>query len=128
MRVLLDTHVFLWAAADPARLGQQRARIEDSRTTLLLSAASSWEIAIKHGLDRLELPDPPSRYVPDRIRRLGIVPLPIDHGDALAAGALPRLHGDPFDRMLIAQAQALDVPIVTADAALANYDVDILAV
>jgi len=128
VRVLLDTHAFLWAAADPDRLGEHRARLEDARTTLLLSAASSWEIAIKHGLGRLDLPGEPARYVPDRIRRLGILPLPIDHGDALAAGALPRIHGDPFDRMLIAQARALDVAIVTADSVIAQYDVNVLAI
>lgn len=128
MRVLLDTNAFLWAVSDPERLGAQRPLIEDARSTLLLSAASSWEIAIKHELGRLELPEPPNRYVPERIRRLGIVPLPIDHADALAAGALPNVHRDPFDRLLVAQAQLLGVPIVTADATFQQYGVEVRAI
>lgn len=125
MRLLLDTNVFLWAAADPDRLGRERSTVEDGRTTLLLSAVSSWEIAIKHALARLDLPGDLARFVPDRMRRLRIIPIPIDHGDALAAGALPPIHRDPFDRMLVAQARALDAPILTGDTTLARYDVDV---
>jgi PIN domain nuclease of toxin-antitoxin system len=128
MRVLLDTHAFLWANAAPDRLGQQRSLIESHGTVLLLSAASSWEIAIKFALGRLPLPTEPSRYVPERIRLLGATPIPIEHSHALAVAALPHHHADPFDRLLVAQAQALDVPVVTADRSFESYDVELLFV
>ncbi len=123
MRLLLDTHVFLWLLAEPERLGAQLALVEDPAVELLVSAASSWEIAIKHGLGRLPLPEPPERYVPDRIRAIGATPLAIEHGHALAVAALPALHGDPFDRLLVAQAKLLDLEILTADSAIARYPV-----
>ena len=123
MRLLLDTHVFLWLLAEPERLGAQLALVEDPAVELLVSAVSSWEIAIKHGLGRLPLPEPPERYVPDRIRAIGATPLAIEHRHALAVAALPALHGDPFDRLLVAQAKLLDIEILTADPAIARYPV-----
>ena len=128
MKVLLDTHVFLWLQTEPERLGEQLRLVEDRRTTLLVSAASSWEIAIKHALGRLPLPEPPQRYVPNRMRAIGAQALPIEHSHALAVSSLPPLHRDPFDRLLVAQAGALDVPIVTADPAIAQYSVKSLLV
>lgn len=123
MRLLLDTHVFLWLLAEPERLGQQLGAIQDPANDLLLSAASSWEIAIKVRLGRLHLPDIPQRYVPSRMRAIGVEPLAVDHAHALAVGELPMLHRDPFDRLLVAQARHLRVSIVTADDAIARYDV-----
>ena len=123
MRLLLDTHVFLWLLAEPERLGAQLALVQDPAVELLVSAASSWEIAIKHGLGRLRLPEPPERYVPDRIRAIGATPLAIEHEHALAVAVLPGLHGDPFDRLLVAQAKLLDIEILTADSAIARYPV-----
>lgn len=120
MRLLLDTHVFLWLLAEPERLGQQLRRLEDSRNDLLLSAASSWEIAIKVRLGRLDLPEPPQRYVPDRMRAIGAEPLAVEHSHALAVANLPTLHRDPFDRMLVAQALHLKLTIVTADPDIAK--------
>ena len=128
MRLLLDTHVFLWLQTEPERLGTHLRAIEDESNDLLVSAASSWEIAIKHGLGRLELPEPPGRYVPDRLRAIDAQPVAIEHAHALAVAALPPLHRDPFDRLLVAQSQALDSPIVTADPAVAQYDVATLLV
>jgi PIN domain nuclease of toxin-antitoxin system len=128
LRVLLDTHVFLWLHVEPERLGEHLALVQDRRTTLLVSAASSWEIAIKYGLGRLPLPEPPERYVPERLRAVGAEPLPIEHTHALAVAALPPLHGDPFDRLLVAQARLLDVPILTADPRVAEYAVRTLVV
>ena len=128
MRLLLDTHVWLWMLAAPERLGDARATLENADHELLLSAASSWEIAIKHDLGRLRLPQPPDLFVPDRIRASGVVPIAIDHVHALEAGRLPRHHRDPFDRILVAQARQLDVPIVTADPLITAYDVSVLRV
>lgn len=128
MRLLLDTHAFLWLHTARKRLGEHLAVAVDPHTELLLSAASSWEIAIKHALGRLPLPEPPQRYVPSRMRAIGAVAVPIEHSHALAVAALPPLHGDPFDRLLVAQARALDVPILTADAAVAQYPVRTLLV
>ncbi len=128
MKVLLDTHVFLWLQTEPGRLGRHLRLVEDPRNERLLSAASSWEIAIKHRLGRLALPEPPQRYVPSRLRAIGATALPIEHSHALAVAELEPLHKDPFDRLLVAQAGALDVPILTADAAVAQYPVRTLLV
>lgn len=128
MRLLLDTHVFLWLLAEPDRLGEHIGSLEDPSNELLLSAASSWEIAIKTQLGRLHLPEDPKRFVPDRMRAIGAEPLPIEHNHALAVGELPPLHRDPFDRILVAQARGLRLTIVTADVNIARYEVDTLLV
>ncbi|HLI44871.1 MAG TPA: type II toxin-antitoxin system VapC family toxin [Acidimicrobiales bacterium] len=128
MRLLLDTHVFLWLLAEPERLGPHIGSLQDPGNQLFLSAASSWEIAIKVQLGRLDLPEDPQRYVPDRMRAIGAEPLPVQHTHALAAGALPRLHRDPFDRLLVAQARGLRLRIVTADSQIARYEVETLLV
>jgi PIN domain nuclease of toxin-antitoxin system len=128
VNLLLDTHVFLWLQTDPDRLGEQRATIEDERNALLLSAASSWEIAIKYELGKLPLPEAPDRYVPSRMRAIGAQGLPVEHSHALAVAALPPLHRDPFDRLLVAQARLLDLTILTADPSLIQYDVAALLV
>lgn len=93
-----------------------------------MSAASTWEIAIKCAAGGLALPEPPERYVPTRIREIGAEPLAIEHAHALAAARLPHLHRDPFDRMLVAQAGALDASIVTADRQVAQYPIESLLV
>lgn len=121
MRILLDTHVFLWLQTDPGRLGEHLAVVEDRRNDLLLSAASAWEIAIKHGLGRLPLPEPPDRYVPSRLRAVGAREVAIEHSHVLAVSALPPLNRDPFDRLLVAQAILLGLTILTADATLVAY-------
>jgi PIN domain nuclease of toxin-antitoxin system len=102
--------------------------LEDSRNDLLVSAVSSWEIAIKYGLGRLSLPESPERYVPERLYLMGAEPIAIEHRHALAVARLPRLHRDPFDRLLIAQARMLDVPILTADPEVVQYPVESLSV
>lgn len=126
MRALLDTHVWLWMLTEPQRLGSAREMIEDARTELLLSAASSWEIAIKYALGRLPLPEPPAVYVPQRIRSSGVVPLAVEHSHTLAVAELPAHHRDPFDRLLIAQAGLELVPVITADGVFERYDIEVV--
>ena len=124
MTYLLDTHVFLWLLGRPERIRPDLLEhLRSGETALLLSAASSWEIAIKWTVGRLPLPRPPADYVPDRMRRLGITGLAVSHAHALRTAALPPHHRDPFDRLLVAQAQADDLPIVTVDRAFEAYDV-----
>jgi PIN domain nuclease of toxin-antitoxin system len=123
LNLLLDTHVFLWLQTDPERLGEHLRVVEDQRTTLLLSAASSWEIAIKYQLGKLPLPEAPERYVPVRMRAIGAEALAVEHPHALAVATLPPLHRDPFDRLLVAQATLLDLTIATADPSVAQYAV-----
>jgi PIN domain nuclease of toxin-antitoxin system len=113
--------------AHPDRLGERaRALVDDRGNELLLSAASSWEIATKHALGRLPLPAPPDVYVPDRMRRTGTTPLPVEHAHALGVASLPLHHRDPFDRLLVAQARAIGVPILTVDPIFGEYDVEVV--
>lgn len=123
MNLLLDTHIFLWLQTDPDRLGESLRVVEDDRTELLLSAASSWEIAIKYQLGKLPLPESPERYVPERIRVIGARAVGVEHPHALAVATLPPLHRDPFDRLLVAQATLLDLTIMTADPSVAQYSI-----
>jgi PIN domain nuclease of toxin-antitoxin system len=126
-RYLLDTHVWLWMQATPDRLrAQTRHLLEDTTNELLLSAASAWEIAIKHRIGKLPLPEEPSTYVPDRMRRSGVIPLPVEHAHVLRTSSLPDHHQDPFDRVLVAQAQVFGIPIITVDTKLHAYDVETL--
>lgn len=126
MRLLLDTHVWLWLQYAPERLGRALALAEDPANELLLSAASSWEIAVKWSLGRLTLPEPPATYVPDRVITSGVVPLPVHHAHALAVASLPPHHRDPFDRLLVVQATAEGASLVTADKTLGRYDVALI--
>ncbi|GAC1545378.1 MAG: type II toxin-antitoxin system VapC family toxin [Acidimicrobiales bacterium] len=126
-RYLIDTHVWLWMQTAPTRIAWDALHlIEDRSNELFLSAASSWEISIKYKLGKLGLPKPPAVYVPDRMRRSATSPLPVEHDHALRVADLPEHHRDPFDRLLVAQAQALGIPIVTADDQFDLYDVEIV--
>ena len=128
MRVLLDTHCFLWMQAALRKLSPAaRAIVEDVDNELLLSAASSWEIAVKYALGKLPLPLPTLEYVPSRMAASGVVGLPVEHAHALQVSVLPPHHRDPFDRLLVAQAIVERIPILTADAQLAAYDVELLS-
>lgn len=125
MRVLLDTHAFLWwNAADDRLSDEARAIITDGRTEVLVSVATVWEVATKVAKGRLEIPDEAGRYVAERLDRNHWLPLSIDVQHAIRAANLPRIHLDPFDRMLVAQAQLEGVPILTKDAVLTRYDVE----
>ncbi|TDE89479.1 type II toxin-antitoxin system VapC family toxin [Occultella glacieicola] len=126
-RALVDTHVWLWMHTEPGSLrGEALSMIADAGTEILLSAASAWEIAIKYRLGKLRLPEAPSTYVPDRMRRSATTALAVEHAHALRAGELPDHHRDPFDRILVAQAQMLGTPLVTADRILQEYEVEII--
>ena len=113
--------------SSPERLTKKsRSLVISPDNELLLSAASAWEIAIKHALGKLQLPEPPEDYIPSLMKRTGMTPLPVLHRHALRVASLPPHHGDPFDRLLIAQAQLEQVPVLTADSAFRRYDVDVL--
>ncbi|GAC1324793.1 MAG: type II toxin-antitoxin system VapC family toxin [Mycobacteriales bacterium] len=127
MTYLLDTHVWLWMVAAPERLRKEvRILLASPASELVLSAASGWEISIKHALGRLSLPESPTTYVPSRLRATAVLPLAIEHRHALAAGQLPPHHRDPFDRLLVAQAQLEGLVLVTADPQLEPYEVRLL--
>ena len=127
MKYLLDTSVFLWSLGAEHKLNQKaRDLLSSSAAELYLSAASSWEIAIKFALGTLALPKPPSQFVPNAIGSLAIRSLDITHLHSLLAGELPPHHRDPFDRMLIAQARMENMVLLTADRALLKYDVNSL--
>lgn len=127
MRALLDTHTFLWwNLNDPALSDAARAFIGDGRNEIYLSAASTWEIAIKTAKGRLLLPDKPDKYIADRMQlhRFSALPIAISH--TLHIYDLPPIHADPFDRLLIAQSQLEGIPILTADADIKRYQVEVI--
>lgn len=129
MKFLLDTHCWLWLQVEPERMSPNLLeKLADRSVVLHLSAASAWEIGIKHALGRLALPEPPEVYIPERMRRCGVRELPISHAHAVAAAALPSHHKDPFDRMLVAQSQVEDLTLVTADGVLECYDLRMIHV
>lgn len=127
MRYLLDTHCWLWLAAEPDRLSPSvLARLENPASARLISTAVVWEIAIKHQLGKLRLPASLEELVPGLLetQRAGVVPVELAH--ALQVSHLPLHHRDPFDRILVAQAQVERAVLVTTDRNLAPYDVEIL--
>ncbi len=126
MRLLLDTQCWLWLLVAPEKFSAPvREQLIDGETELLLSAASAWEIAIKYALGKLLLPAPPATYVPSRMKSSGTSGLPVEHVHALHVASLPDHHRDPFDRLLIAQAQVEDLAILSADEQFALYDIDL---
>lgn len=126
MRLLLDTHAWLWMIAERERFSAETtALLEDSANNLLLSAVSSWEIAIKYSLGKLSLPSPPAKYIPAQIEETGVTPLAIEHSHALRVAALPAHHRDPFDRLLVAQAELEGATVLTADRQFAPYGIPI---
>lgn len=124
-RALLDTHSFLWFISGSERLSRRaRVLIEDSDNPMLVSAASLWEIAIKNGLGKLSLERPFAELIPEQLKRQRIDVLGIELPHLAELTRLPLHHRDPFDRLLVAQARAEDLPIVSADHALDRYGVD----
>ena len=127
MKILVDTCTFLWIATESPRLGKTAAALFlDPDNERYLSAASAWEIGIKHAAGRLPLPERPDVFVPMIREASGIASLDIDEESALHAGRLPGLHSDPFDRMLIAQAIVHGMAILTPDPEIEQYAVRVL--
>lgn len=127
MKLLLDTHCWLWLVAEPERIRREAldaVLTEDNEVHF--SAASAWEIVIKHGLGKLALPLPPEQYVPSRVQALGHRSLPITQQHTLKVADLPLHHKDPFDRILVAQAQVESMHLVTADRQVTSYQVPVI--
>ncbi len=126
MRVLLDTHSWLWMVGDSGRLADSsRGLLRDPANELFLSAASAWEMAIKYAAGKLRLPQPPAALITQWMAEVRMGALPILHAHALRAGELPLHHRDPFDRLLIAQGQIEGLTVLTADRVFGKYDVPI---
>ncbi|HKB01798.1 MAG TPA: type II toxin-antitoxin system VapC family toxin [Gemmataceae bacterium] len=124
MRLLVDSHTVIWAVDDPTQLSPAaRAALQDPANELLVSAATIWEIAIKVGLGKLVLTLPYRQWMNRAIADLGLTLLPITVAYADAQAGLPRHHGDPFDRLLAAQALTEGISIIGADTAFDPYGV-----
>lgn len=122
MRLLLDSHALIWAVDDPSKLGQQAENLlRDANNELLMSAGTVWELAIKVGLGKLSLSQPFRQWMAKAITDLGVVILPIMVEHADEQSKLPKYHGDPFDRLLVAQARIEGLTIVSVDAVFDQY-------
>ena len=127
MRYLLDTHVFLWWNLGDSQLSDNAtAIISDGNNEIFLSAVSAWEIAIKVAKKRLTVPEEPVRFVPSRMQLHGFRPLPIQIHHATRIYELPIYHTDPFDRLLIAQSQIESMPLISVDADIRRYEVEVI--
>lgn len=127
MKYLLDTMVWLWSVGPSKTIGTAGLEILASREEeIYLSAASSWEIAIKTRLGKFQLPEPPGRYVPKRLIDQGIRSLPINQDHSLKVYNLPLHHSDPFDRIIIAQAIVEDMVVLTSDRVFEKYPIDVV--
>lgn len=128
MSILLDTHVFIWAAIDDPRLSSAATAIlNDPEQPVFLSSISALEIAIKWSRGNLSLPQRPFEFIGDVLARAGISQLAVTIRDACTAGDLPFHHRDPFGRLLVAQARTNGMRLMTADPILEQYDVDVIA-
>ena len=125
MKLLLDTHTLIWAVDDPSKLGPQAVTaLQDPANDLLLSAATIWEIAIKVGLGKLSLSMPYRQWMTQAITDLGMTVLPITVEYANVQVNLPKHHGDPFDRLLVAQIQVENIHLVSADPVFDQYGIN----
>jgi PIN domain nuclease of toxin-antitoxin system len=127
MAILLDTHIFLHMIGDAERLSsEQRAAIDEPRNNLFFSLASVWEIAIKYRLGKLKLPFPPSALFPSQLQHFRIELLPITLAHVLHVEELPIHHHDPFDRLIIAQARILNMPLMSSDQHFSSYNIQLI--
>ncbi|MGI9036208.1 MAG: type II toxin-antitoxin system VapC family toxin [Pyrinomonadaceae bacterium] len=127
MKVLIDTHIFLWHMEGVRLPPKARSFLQDTiRNEIFVSHATAWEISVKYGIGKLKIPDVPEVWFPDRIIRAGFLPLPIKMQHALCVHNLPPHHKDPFDRLLISQANIENLPIVSADPRFFKYQIKVL--
>jgi PIN domain nuclease of toxin-antitoxin system len=127
MKILLDTCEFLWLVSGDAKLSAAvSAAIRNPDNQVFLSAVSFWEISVKHGLGRLSLPQPPAQFIPPQREKHLIAPLALDEAAVAKLGGLPVLHRDPFDRMLVCQAQAHGLALASSDPLIRQYPVTLL--
>ncbi len=127
MNILIDTHIFLWLFGDPNRISSNvRNHLRNQNNSIFFSAVSAWEIAIKYANGKLQLPDSPEIFVPDRISRANFKWLEISHEHTLAVANLPQIHKDPFDRLLITQANLENFSLLSADVVFVKYAVKLI--
>jgi PIN domain nuclease of toxin-antitoxin system len=128
VKLLVDTHVVLWAALEPERLSPAcRSALEDGGNEVSVSVVSAWEIAIKQSLGKLTLSLPAEQWLPEVLRKTGFDPLAVELAAALRVRSLPWHHRDPFDRLLIAQAIETGLTVATRDERFAAYGLSILS-
>ena len=124
MDILLDTSVFIWVVANPKRLSRRARDIcFEEENNLYLSVVSAWEIQIKYQIRRLPLPETPEKIIQGQIHKHSIEVLPLELGDVFMLSQLRRIHKDPFDRMLVCQAKARKMTILTPDPLIKRYDI-----
>ena len=126
MKLLVDTCTFLWWCTGASRVPKAvRSAVSDSAHEVYVSAASIWEVSVKHHLGKLPLPQPPELFLPEQRERHGFLSLPMDEASVLQLPRLPPLHKDPFDRMLVCQAIEHGMTLLTPDRLIAQYSVRI---
>lgn len=127
MKILLDTCEFLWlVTGDPKLPATVAAAVRDPQNEVYLSVVSFWEISLKHSLGKLPLPEPPQKFVPAQREKHFITPLALDEKAVARLSELPGLHRDPFDRMIVCQAQAQGLTLASADGLVRQYPVTLL--
>ena len=128
MRILIDTHIFIWWNDEPERLSKRALELcEDPSNTLVLSIASAWEMQIKYQLGKLALSAPLRTIIESQMRDNGIEILPVTLPHVFALENLPPIHKDPFDRLLIAQSIAENIPVLSVDSVFKNYPISLLS-
>lgn len=128
MAILLDTCALLWMCCEPERFPAEAQNLfrRDQNAVLYISDATVLEIALKSALGKLELPEPPRRWIENQCNIWGIISLPITHETIYVSAELPWHHKDPFDRLIIATAQTHDLPVVTSDRLFKDYGIDVV--
>lgn len=126
MKFLLDTSIFVWSLDSFSKLSKRAQEVFTSGEEIYLSSASSWEVVVKYGIGKLNLPKPPSQLIPETLTKYAIRSLPISLSHSLSVAELPNHHKDPFDRILIAQARYEGMILMTEDSDIARYPLEIL--